>query len=236
MKSVNALFLFCLFALACSSGRGDIIPPEGGGPSPGASRANLAVTRENLVPACGEFFTSLLNTLNATISVTSVASAPDIPVRILGNYYGYAIVHIVEPVIKPDTLLTTAADSLYLLPDSACTTHLQVEFINYYSETGKLFISGELDQYVQWGCKTTSKSGVHTFYIDGTVEFSGDYACTVMFDELKMDLNEFGQPMSMRPEVPVSRPYYGRMTVSSDGADPIMFNPFFYEPEKDPVQ
>ena len=226
MKSVNSFFLVLLISLACSGGRGDIITPGGGGPSPGASRANLAVTWDNLLPAFEEFNGLLINMLDQTLSVVSKANDPEIQYRIMGNYNGYIIAQIVEPVIKPDSLCTSAADSLYLLPDSACTMHLHVKFINYFSQTGKLFLSKELDLYAQWGCKINSSDGVHKFYIDGTSEFSGDYACTVLFDEYKMSISG-GQIDSMQAMVPEYRPYYGRITVFSEGADPLLFNPFF---------
>ncbi len=229
MKTINALLLVFLICLACSSGRSDLTNPGDVGSSPGADRANLAVTWDNLLPAFEEFNGFLLNMLDQTLSVTSKANDPDIQYRIMGNFNGYIIARIVPPVIKPDSLCTSAADSLYLLPDSACTIHLQVEFINFYSETGKLFISDELDLYAQWGCKINSEKGVHTFHIDGTVEFSGDYACTVLFDVYKMRISG-GIIDSMEALVPEYQPYYGRITVSSDGADPIKFNPYFYEP------
>ncbi len=207
MKSVITILLVFLICLACSSGRGDLTNPGNVGSSPGANRTNLAVTWDNLLPAFEEFNGLLNFTLNKTLYAFSEFNTFDLPVRFLGNYNSYAIAYIVEP----DTLLE----------DTVAALHFRVEFINFFSESGALFISGELDQYAQWSYQVPTKPRVSDFNINGTVEFSGDYACRVLFDEFKLSPGK----MDAYVNVPESKPQFGVITVFSEGADSIRFNP-----------
>ena len=60
--------------------------------------------------------------------------------------------------------------------------------------------------------------------VNGTVELTGDYACTVEFNSLSI-LVGLVLPVIINPE---DRPpaYTGTMTVTSKGVEPFSFNPY----------
>ncbi len=221
MSRILILMISIGLALAgCSSNRGDPTTPGGSGSlSPGAGKANTPVTRENLVPAFDEFFPIILNTYKKAGSLYSFAYSPELPVRLVGNYNGYAIVRKNSPAVS--------------IVDSINAYQLNVEYSNYFSETGTLFILGKLDQYLERNTDVILSRVTFFFNIDGTVEFSGNYACTVRFDDFKMALDKDGQRMTMFPLEPEQDSAFGRITVRSGAADSIRFNPFFYSGSED---
>ncbi len=220
MKTISTLFLVLLITLACSGGRDDSLSPEGGGSSPGAGRANLAVVDSIQYEACQAFFELILDNYSKAINATSDANDPANSVRIVGVYDGYAIVSRIDT-------------------DSSGTSdphawNLEIDYNGYYSETGKLFIKGKLELY---GSKTGTASVLNKFDLSGTVEFSGDYACSVKFEGFRMALDDRGKAIDLPYAyakylvcgATFALPGYGLVTITSQGAPTIRFNPYDFD-------
>jgi hypothetical protein len=221
MKSINTLLLVFLFALACSSSRDDPVNPGDGGISPGAGRANLAVDQSNHREAYQAFFELVLANYFKAVDVVSSANDPDNnQVRILGNYDGYAI----ASRIAPDS---SGAGDPYSLD-------LELDYNGYYSETGQLFIKGKLELY---GVRVGTSAILNQFDLNGTVEFSGDYACSVKFEGFRMALDSNGQAIDLPYTyakylvcgATFALPGYGFVTTTSEGAPTLRFNPYDFD-------
>ncbi len=216
MKIATLLLFLFLFALACSSGRGDPLGPGGSSSSPAAGRANLAVTTSNQYEACQLFFELIFNSYGQAID--AIANGPEKQARSIGAFSGVATASIIEP----DTSGT----------DLAFVSDLEVRYTGYYSDTGTLFANGKLKLFGQWST-IGGNFRLSKFDLDGTVEFSGDYAATVEFKGFRMALDGNGQvldlPAAVRKGPAYSLPRLGTVTIMSEGVNPIWFNPYEYD-------
>ena len=211
---------FSLLVLACSSDRNDPVDPGEGGSSPGAGRANLAVVDSIQYEACQAFFEMILGNYSKAINATSDANDPANSVRIVGLYDGYAIVSRIDTD-------SSGINDPYSWP-------LEIDYNGYYSETGRLFIKGKLELY---GSRAGTDSHLNRFDLTGTVEFSGDYACSVKFEGFRMALDSGGQAIdlpyayakSLVCGATFALPGYGIVTITSEGAPTIRFNPYDFD-------
>ncbi len=217
MSQIFVLLTFAVFALAgCSSGRGDPLGPGGSSSSPGAGRANLAVTTSNQYEACQQFFELIFNSYAQAID--AIANGPEKQARSIGAFSGIAIASIIDP----DTSGT----------NPTFVSDLEVRYIRYYSETGTLFANGKLKLFGQWST-IGGNFRLNKFDLDGTVEFSGDFAALVEFSGFRMALDGNGQvldlPAAVRRGPTYSLPRFGTVKIESEGANQILFNPYDFD-------
>ena len=227
MKSANILFLVLLITLACSSDRNDPVNPGEGGSSPGAGRANLAVVDSIQYEACHVMFKLIVDSYYDAIGVASSANDPDNPVRILGAYDGYAIVSEIDP----DSNMAIAPYSW----------NMEIDYTQYYSDNGQLFIKGKLELR---GSVIGTGSVVNRLYLDGAVECSGDYACSVEFEGFEMALDDNGRAIDLIYEFEkynVCGPSYtlprlGTISIESEGSSIPMFKLYAFDyTDKPPI-
>ncbi len=175
----HRFLLLSLLLLACGSNRGDPLAP-GNSLLPGAGRANLALIESNQYEACQVSLDLIVDNYYKATSVISNANDPASQVRIIGNHSSYAFVS----VVAPDSNGTSDPYSL----------NLEIKYKDYYSETGKLFISGALEMY---GSAVGNASHLSELHLYGTVEITGDYAYTVEFDGFGVGLDANGQAINL---------------------------------------
>ncbi len=214
------LFLFFL-ALACSSGRGDPLDPGGSLLSPGAGRANLAVTTSNQYEASQAFFDDIRDHYDKATSAITTYADTGVSVRIMGNHNGLALARIIDS----NTAEAGANETL----------DVQLEYTNYYSDTGKLFYVGKLKLSGEWriigGVKTLYK-----FILNGPVDLSGDYACQISFESFQMALDPYGRVLNMKSAMEqvqkdgptYSLPNSGTVVITS-GSETIRFSPYLFD-------
>jgi hypothetical protein len=220
MRFLYSALIISLITLACSSGRGDPIVPGSDGPSPGAGRTNLAVVESNQYDALQVFFEMIQDNYSKAVNITINANDPATQVRILGNYDGYAIVSR----INPDNSASSAPHSW----------DLEIDYTGYFSDNGMQYISGKLELY---GKVSETTYRLTEFDLSGTVDFSGDYACSVKFEGFRMALDANGKAIDLPYTYEkylvcgptFSLPGYGIVTITSEGAPTLRSNPYDFD-------
>ena len=106
-----------------------------------------------------------------------------------------------------------------------------MEYINFYSDTGKLFYVGTLELYGEWR-RTGGVDRLHSFDIKGTVDVSGDYACQLTFEAFRMALDSNGQVLDMLAAIEAgptySLPHFGTVVITS-GSQSYRFSPYLFD-------
>jgi hypothetical protein len=218
VRILSCLFALSLLVLACGSDRADPISPGGSGSlSPGAGRANLAVVDSIMHKATQIFFEDIRFHFAKAIGGITTYSDTSQSVRILGNHNGYALVRALHP------------DSAAI--DTSAAPDVEVEYINFYSETGRLFYVGKLELYGEWR-KIGGVDQLYKFDLKGTVDVSGDYACLLTFEAFRMALNPDGTVLDMLAAIEAgptySLPHFGTVVITS-GSQTVRFSPYLFD-------
>ncbi len=168
----HRFLLLSMLVLACSSDRRDPLIPTGGGP--GAGRANLVVDDSNRYAAMQGIFEDIRGLCNKALGVISDPEAGQYT-RVMGKRNGYALFSELNP------------NTTIVAPD------VKLDFVNYFSDTGKLFYYGRLELVGQWRYTDgVQDQQLNKFIVNGTLHISGDYACNITFIDFQMALDPNG--------------------------------------------
>lgn len=208
LVTVIALGAVLVFG-ACSSGGTDPLAtsPDGSSLS-GQNLANATVIEDNSIEFYMLILDQLYNTYLKGLNGTSGFSSSGQTVNFLGNFSGNAF-----------ATADTQGISVDLVPE------LTIEYKNF-SNTGRLFFAGTVN-YPNIYRSTGGDLVLHSLKLNGTVEFAGDYAGSVTFENMRVGLEPTGQPVDLilRAENPEwTLPLEGVVIVTS-GGEVVRFHP-----------
>ena len=220
MKKICILLsvLVLVFAVSCGGGSGidPLAPGSGAGLSPGASMANSKVDSSIQYIAFQAINEEIVSGFAKGIKYV-VTSAPDPPLRIVGKRHGSSII--------------TENDSTTMSPTWA--SNLTLTYENYYSDSGNLYLLGELRLVGQWAMEAGNTVRVRSCFVYGTINVSGSYGCSIVFDRFSIIMDGDGEPQDL-PTMVAEGPtchlaYDGTITLTNEDGSKLLDNPYRFD-------
>jgi hypothetical protein len=202
---------------ACSQGRQDPLGSnEQGGSSvsyltKGGDGPNLVITEDNKLSACQEIDEKVFALfLKAAISFSTGPQKTGEALRILGTYWGYAVV---------DGLTTSNQDSASFAYD------LTLKLYDY-SDSGSIYIGGNL-QYASSGLFLHDKWANKILLVSDSIQFAGDYTGSIKFNKFRLPTDSEGQLISIfAPNIVLKTVARQGSVIINSGGNRFVLNPY----------
>jgi len=202
---------------ACSQGRQDPLGPnEQGGSNEsyltkGGDGPNLVITEDNKLSACQKIDEKVFALFfNAASALSTGPQKTGESVRILGTYWGYAIV---------DGSATSNQDS------ASFSYNLKLKLYDY-SDSGSIYFGGNL-QYASSGIFLHDRWVNKFMLVTDSIQFAGAYTGSIKFNNFRLPADTLGQLISIFAPAIILKyvDRQGSVTINS-GGNRFTLNPY----------
>ena len=187
----------------------------GGALTMGQNRPNILVNEDNKWELCRDIFDEIFPSFEKSRLVHTTSPTSENTVRILGDYYGYAIIDSpADTTISGETV-----------------TSLKVTYYDY-SEFGVIYIGGMIG-FTGTVEKQGSRSVPKNIVLAGEVAFAGDYSGSIEFVNFQLFFDSEGELFDVVSEADsvLARLWCRGYVKIVSGDKKIWFNPFYREPQ-----
>lgn len=203
--------------VGCSENRSDPLSAGqgtldyGGALSMGQNRPNIPVTEDNKYEFCRDIFEEIFPSFEKSWMEHATSPVSENTVRILGDYYGYAI-------------SGSPTDTTVSFED---VSGLKITYYDY-SEFGVMYLGGKIGFTGTWE-KQAHRTVPKNIILTGKVDFAGDYSGSIEFINFQFFFDSEGELLDVVSEadsVLARLSHRGNVKIVS-GDKTILFNPFY---------